>query len=202
MKALQLFSGGLDSFALLDWLNYDGWKVRLFHVSYGQRNRAQEQQAVAAAARFYQCEFDFLYVQDLARLARGSIVTGRGDNKAAAYMPYRNQMLITLAGMAAFDEGITELYTALHTSVYKDSQPQFLKMMNDLLEMEGAKVHAPFITKSKAQVLASQPNAPYQLSWSCYGNGHYHCGFCVACKERQRAFLDAEVEDPTGYAIA
>ena len=59
-------------------------------------------------------------------------------------------------------------------------------------------VRAPFITMTKAQVVAQglQRNVPYELTWSCYEGGERPCGTCGTCRDRIAAFRENGVEDP------
>lgn len=40
-----------------------------------------------------------------------------------------------------------------------------------------------------------------EKTWSCYEGREMHCGICLACDLRQRAFKDVGIEDKTGYIV-
>jgi len=50
-------------------------------------------------------------------------------------------------------------------------------------------------------ILAGQRlGVPWPATWSCYAGEKLHCGTCPTCRARNRAFLQANVLDPTTYA--
>jgi len=60
---------------------------------------------------------------------------------------------------------------------------------------------APFSEMSKAEVikLGSELNVDFSKTWSCIISGKIHCGFCVPCRSRKRAFNSIKMKDPTNY---
>lgn len=46
---------------------------------------------------------------------------------------------------------------------------------------------------------AQSKNIPLELTWSCFHKGIYHCGNCMGCRARIKAFLQARVPDKTRY---
>jgi 7-cyano-7-deazaguanine synthase len=42
-------------------------------------------------------------------------------------------------------------------------------------------------------------NVPYEHTWSCYGDGVYHCGKCGPCFMRKTAFERNGIKDPVLY---
>jgi 7-cyano-7-deazaguanine synthase len=63
------------------------------------------------------------------------------------------------------------------------------------------KIIAPFLHMTKTEVfkLGAAMGVPYDLTWSCLRAGRLHCGRCIACRARRRAFADAGLVDPTRY---
>ena len=61
-----------------------------------------------------------------------------------------------------------------------------------------AKVIAPFIKKTKADIVAEgiALKVPYELTWSCYSGGERPCGKCGTCIDRAKAFEMNGVIDP------
>jgi 7-cyano-7-deazaguanine synthase len=92
-------------------------------------------------------------------------------------------------------------------AVYPDCTPKFVLALEYLLsiatgrEQRRLNVFAPFIDKSKADIvtLGWSLDVPFEKTWSCYKGGELHCGVCSTCKERKKAFIEANVTDPTRY---
>jgi len=61
-------------------------------------------------------------------------------------------------------------------------------------------IESPFLELSDRQLvqLGSQLEAPWQLAWTCMFNGDEPCRACNPCRQRQAAFDDAGIVDPTG----
>ena len=62
-------------------------------------------------------------------------------------------------------------------------------------------VKAPAIDLNKVEIveLGKNLDAPMNLSYSCYTGEDKHCGVCESCMRRKRAFIDANIPDPTEY---
>ena len=60
---------------------------------------------------------------------------------------------------------------------------------------------APFggLTKSEIVQVGVKNRVPFELTWSCLHAGDEHCGECVQCVARKKAFLDSHITDPTDY---
>ena len=62
---------------------------------------------------------------------------------------------------------------------------------------------APFLASTKTDIvrLGATLGVPFEQTWSCYRGGAQQCGTCGTCTERREAFHDADVTDPTTYAV-
>jgi 7-cyano-7-deazaguanine synthase len=77
--------------------------------------------------------------------------------------------------------------------------------MNAVIQ-EGTKakdiaVYTPVIHLNKSEIvkLGMSLKAPFELSWSCYGQNDKACGTCPSCILRLRAFAAAGLADPIDY---
>lgn len=59
----------------------------------------------------------------------------------------------------------------------------------------------PFVFSSKADIVraGTELRVPYDMTWSCYKGGEYHCGTCPTCRSRMEAFAQTIGYDPTVY---
>ena len=68
------------------------------------------------------------------------------------------------------------------------------------------RVRAPLLELSKADIIRRglELGVDYGLTWSCYDPtpDGLACGHCDSCILRRRGFDEAEIEDPTTYALS
>lgn len=144
---------------------------------------------------------------------------------AATVVPMRNAIFLSLAAGYAQSNDISLVSYAAHATdargyAYPDCTPDFGYWMGQVIHTSTygtVGLHAPFMDKTKAEVVAlgAKLGVPFELTWSCYDpqvkaekNGYalewrdyIHCGECSTCLERQAAFNEAGVADPTTYKI-
>ena len=89
---------------------------------------------------------------------------------------------------------------------FPDATSDFLSSMTRALSLglnHALEVATPLAQMHKDDVirLGVELGAPLELSLSCMNPapGDLHCGACSKCRERQHAFRDAGVHDPTHY---
>lgn len=135
------------------------------------------------------------------------------------YVPFRNANLLSAATALALtqrpkeqpDDIFTELYYGAHAEdaagwAYPDCTPEFNGAMANAIFI-GTYFKVRLITPlqwcSKAEVIhmARYYNVPLELTYSCYRGTPNHCGTCPTCIGRAKAFRDAEINDPTTYAV-
>lgn len=151
-----------------------------------------------------------------------NVLTGEGEvpeghyaqeNMVKTVVPNRNAIMLAVAFSIASARGAEVVATAVHGGdhfIYPDCRPDFIYAF-DQMEIEaldgigprGQAPHlvAPFLHSSKATIAleGAKYEVPFELTWSCYKGGNWHCGRCGTCVERAEAFHAAGVEDPTHY---
>jgi 7-cyano-7-deazaguanine synthase len=216
MKAVVLFSGGLDSTVLVSHLLSEGAEVRLLSIDYGQRH-AKELAHGAALAKKMNLPRKSLSLPDLGDLLKGSSLTDDSvelpeghyaeDSMKATVVPNRNMILLALAGGYALSSGFDTIAYAAHAGdhfIYPDCRPEFAEAMEKALglaDWEDLRLYRPFVDKTKADLvkLGAELGTPLEMTWSCYAGMDKHCGKCGTCVERKEAFELAKVFDPTEY---
>lgn len=216
MKALVLFSGGLDSTVLTAQLLADGAETRLLSIDYGQRH-AKELQQAEKIAEALSLPHRILRLHDLGPLLGGSSLTDdqvelpeghyAEESMKATVVPNRNMILLALAGGHALSIGFDTIAYAAHAgdhTIYPDCRPEFADAMEKALglaDWQNLNLHRPFVNFSKEELVrkGNELGAPLELTWSCYTGREKHCGKCGTCVERKEAFALAKVEDPTEY---
>ena len=216
MKALVLFSGGLDSTVLAAQLLADGAETRLLSIDYGQRHAKELQQAEKIADALG-LPHRILRLPDLGPLLGGSSLTDdqvelpeghyAEESMKATVVPNRNMILLALAGGHALSIGFDTIAYAAHAgdhTIYPDCRPEFADAVEKALglaDWQNLNLHRPFVNFSKEELVrkGNELGAPLELTWSCYAGREKHCGKCGTCVERKEAFALAKVEDPTEY---
>ena len=215
MKALVLFSGGVDSTTCLAIAveKYGKNNVTALSISYGQKH-TKEIQAAEKIAAYYGVELKRL---DLARIFEGSDCSllssssedipkesyaeqlKKTDGKpVSTYVPFRNGLFLSCAASVALSNGCTEIYYGIHTddaagNAYPDCSEEFNNAINSAIYIgsgNALKVTAPFVNMKKADIVAEglKLKVPYKMTWSCYEGGEKPCGVCGTCRDRIAAF--------------
>ena len=216
MKALVLFSGGLDSTVLATQMKQEATETRLLSIDYGQRH-AKELDHSQKVADHLGLAHEILKLPQLGQILGGSSLTDKSitlpeghyaeESMKSTVVPNRNMILLALAGGHALSIGFDTIAYAAHAgdhTIYPDCRPEFADAMNKALglaDWNDLNLHRPYVemTKSDLVTLGEELNAPLQLTWSCYAGNEIHCGKCGTCVERKEAFALANIPDPTKY---
>lgn len=208
-----LVSGGLDSSILLAHLLQQGRKVQPLYVRcdlYWQAAElaALERFLLAVAAprleKLVTFHLPLADVYDHHWSITGNAVPGSDTPDEAVYLPGRNALLIIKAALWCQLNGIDELALApLGSNPFPDATGDFFREFTAVLNRatDGhLQIVRPFAELHKRQVMELGRNAPLELTFSCIApvNG-LHCGTCNKCAERQAAFREAKMKDPTNY---
>jgi len=209
-----LVSGGLDSSILLAHLLQEGRRVQPFYVRCDLYWQAAE---LAALERFLLAvaspDLEKLVTFDLPLAdvyQRHWSITGKGVPGAdtpdeAVYLPGRNALLIIKAALWCQLNGINEIALApLGSNPFPDATGDFFREFSAVLNRATnghLQIVRPFAELHKRRVMELGRNAPLELTFSCIAPiDGLHCGTCNKCAERQTAFRDASMKDPTPYA--
>lgn len=226
MKALVLFSGGLDSSVCLGLAvkKYGADQVLALSVYYGQKHK-KEMEASARVAAWYGVRRQVL---DLGEIFEGSgctLLEGAGGEipheeyseqlkktdgaPVSTYVPFRNGLFLSAAASIALSRGCGVIYYGAHAddaagNAYPDTSAVFNRAISEAIYLGSGnelRVEAPFIDKSKAQVVAAglEIGVPFALTWSCYEGHEKACGVCGTCRDRKRAFELNGRTDPIPY---
>ena len=223
MKALVLFSGGIDSSTALAMAveKYGSDEVIALSCFYGQKHDREIEAAKNVAAHYGVKQ----KILNLAKIFEGSdsallkasgedipkesYVEGKDkEGLISTYVPFRNGLFLSVAASVAQANGCEVIYYGAHKddaagAAYPDCTPQFNEAMaKGILEGTGHEVRleAPFINANKADVvrMGLALGVPYELTWSCYEGGDKPCGKCATCIDRKKAFEENGVKDPAG----
>ncbi len=226
MKALVLFSGGLDSSVCLGLAvkKYGADQVLALSIYYGQKHK-KEMEASNNVAKHYGVKRLTLDLGEIFKNSNCSLLEGATEEipheeyskqlevskgePVNTYVPYRNGLFLSSAASIALSYGCEEIYYGAHAddaagNAYPDTSIAFNEAIKDAIYIgSGNKlsIAAPFIDKSKAQVveMGLQLKVPFELTWSCYEGGEKACGTCGTCRDRRKAFETNGLTDPIEY---
>lgn len=223
MKALVLFSGGVDSTTCLGLAvsKYGKEHVVALSVSYGQKH-TKELECSQKIAAHYGVEHLYLDLAKIFAYSDCSLLSHSGqdvpkesyaeqieksDGKpVSTYVPFRNGLFLSSAASIALSKGCEVIYYGAHSddaagNAYPDCSDAFNRAIGDAIRIGSGgqlAVEAPFVNWTKAQVvkLGLELAVPYELTWSCYEGRERPCGVCGTCLDRAKAFADNGVTDP------
>ncbi|MGX9417362.1 7-cyano-7-deazaguanine synthase QueC [Vibrio sp. WJH972] len=218
MKAMIVCSGGLDSVTLAHKVAAEAELTSLVSFHYGQRHD-KELDYAARCAEYFDVPHHIIDISNVGAQLTGSALTDDVDVPDGHYaedsmkltiVPNRNAIMLTIAyGMAA-SQGADTVAIAVHGGdhfIYPDCRPEFIEQFAKMQKMAldgyaDIDLYAPFLHGSKADIVTTGAavSVPFNDTWSCYKGGEKHCGRCGTCVERQEAFSDAGIVDPTDYA--
>lgn len=223
MKALVLFSGGIDSTTCLGLAisKYGKENVIALSITYGQKH-TKEIEAANAIVQYYGIEKIDLDLPLIFRFSDCSLLKGSDEDiphesyaqqlektngsPVSTYVPFRNGLFISSAAAIALSRKCSVIYYGAHAddaagNAYPDCSSVFNNAMNTAV-YEGSgkqlKIEAPFVNMTKADVvkIGLELKVPYELTWSCYEGGDKPCGQCGTCIDRAKAFELNGINDP------
>jgi len=123
----------------------------------------------------------------------------------AVFLPGRNLLLLSAAGLWCRQHGVTRLAIGtLDTNPFSDASKGFFATVEGLLNSYGPpeiEIIKPLTGMTKMEAMNWARDLPLEETFSCIAPvGGLHCGRCNKCAERQRAFQQAGIPDRTRYA--
>lgn len=218
MEVVVLCSGGMDSVTALYWARKHHQVAAVLSFDYGAKHNHREIPFAAGHAdrlklRHVIVPLDFMgrhFKSDLLK-SGGPVPEGHytDENMKRTVVPFRNGIMLAVAGGLAESTGAQGLVIAAHGgdhAIYPDCREDFMAGMAAALK---AGTHAqvellrPFIALNKGQIAAegAKLGVDFARTWSCYVGGAQHCGRCGTCVERREAFQLAGLPDPTVYEV-
>ena len=214
-KVVVIFSGGMDSFTVLNRAIKDGKDVYALSFDYGQRH-VKELDCAAQICQELAIKHKVIDISAINQLLAGSSLTDdidipeghyEAENMKSTVVPNRNMILLSLAVGYAVSVRASQVYYGAHSgdhAIYPDCRPEFVMKMNDVCQIanyEPVEIFSPYLNNSKTEILTDglTMNLDYSKTWTCYNGRELACGKCGACQERLEAFRDNNAVDPIPY---
>lgn len=214
-KVVVIYSGGMDSFTVLNRAIKDGKEVFALSFDYGQRH-VKELECASKVCSSLNIKHKVIDISSINQLLAGSSLTDdidipeghyEADNMKSTVVPNRNMILLSLAVGYAVSVGASQVYYGAHSgdhAIYPDCRPEFVLKMNEVCQIanyESVEIFSPYLTVNKSAILADglSMGLNYNDTWTCYNGRAEACGKCGSCQERLEAFNDNNVADPIKY---
>lgn len=211
MKAILIYSGGLDSTTLL--YEYRDSIALAVSFDYGSKHNEREIEYARKNCRKLGIEHLVIPLEFMQKYFRSSLLKGGEDipegsyddsNMQSTVVPFRNGIMLAIAAGLAESRGLDAIMMANHGgdhAIYPDCRPEFVDAFGKAVEAgtyNGVKLLSPYcdITKRDIALRGKALGIDYSLTYSCYKGGEKHCGKCGTCTERKEAL---EGFDPTEY---
>ena len=211
MKAVLIYSGGLDSTTLL--YEYKESIALAVSFDYGSKHNEREIAFARINCEKLGVEHIVIPLEFMQKYFRSSLLKGGEDipegsyddsNMQSTVVPFRNGIMLAIAAGLAESRGLDAVMMANHGgdhAIYPDCRPEFVDAFGKAVEAgtyNGVKLLSPYcnITKRDIALRGKALGIDYSLTYSCYKGGEKHCGKCGTCTERREAL---EGFDPTEY---
>jgi 7-cyano-7-deazaguanine synthase len=214
-KVVVIFSGGMDSFTVLNLAVKQGLEVFALSFNYGQKHK-KELDYAARACEELGVHHKIVDISAINQLIGGSSLTSdievaeghyEEESMKSTVVPNRNMILLSMAVGYAVSIDANKVYYGAHSgdhAIYPDCRPEFVHKMNDVCAIanyEAVEIVTPYLEVSKTAILTAglKMGLDFNLSWTCYNGREKACGKCGACQERLEAFTENGVTDPLEY---
>mgnify|MGYP000727584453 CR=1 FL=1 len=218
--AVVLLSGGMDSCVLLHYVLHTVAPAYLYGVSfyYGQQHNREVAMARRQMEAVHNGEHLVVDLSFYAGMLNGasSLLSEAGEvpplaaidqserDQPVTYVPNRNMVFLSVAAGLAESRGCSAVYYGAQCQdeySYWDCTEEFVNRLNAVFELNRripARIKAPFVNMRKSELVREgvRLGVDFSNTWSCYRGGVEACGVCPTCKEREKAFMDAGIEDP------
>ena len=227
-KLVLAFSGGMDSSVLLFMAAERGYEeIHTVTFDYGQRHRREMQcvplqqwdlQEKYPSIKFTNKVLDVSYLKDISPTSsltnldidNPDISKIAGDAQPVSYVPFRNQMFITICCAYAESLGAdTVWYGAAQVDSlagYWDGSQEFVDNINQLAALNRQHrilIEAPLLSLSKAEIIQEgvRLGVQFENTWTCYSNREDGLADATTPSSslRVQGFISAGYKDPIKY---
>lgn len=214
-KVVVIYSGGMDSYTVLNKAMQQGYAVHAVSFNYGQRH-SKELLFAKRVCDKHHIEHKIVDISSINQLIGGSALTDdidvpeghyEEDSMKTTVVPNRNMIMLSMAVGYAVSINAEAVYFGAHSgdhAIYPDCRTEFVDAMNEVCKIanyQAVEVRAPYLSASKIDILKDgiAMNLNYADTWTCYKGQEKACGRCGACQERLEAFSENNIKDPIAY---
>lgn len=216
MKALVIFSGGLDSTTALYWAKKNYTEVETLTFQYGSKHNENEYKYALKTCKKLNIKNTLINLDFIDKYFKSDLLKSGNDipeghytseNMKSTVVPFRNGIMLSIAAGFAESNKCGCIILGNHSgdhAIYPDCRENFILSIKKAIEEGTDKkitVISPFCNIKKSEIIkiGNDLGVDYSLTYSCYKGNNKHCGKCATCIERKEAFELAKVNDPTKY---
>ena len=213
MKALIIYSGGMDSTVLLH--EYRKEIQLAVSFDYGSKHARQELKMARCNCERQSIKHRVIALPFVCELFRSSLLQGQEEipegsyndqNMLSTVVPFRNGIMLSIAAGIAESNGLDTLLIANHSGdhfIYPDCSEAFIDNMGQAIRRgscNNVNLISPYCEMSKRDIAlrGKKMEVDFSQTYSCYKGHALHCGKCGTCIERREALNGF---DPTVYEI-
>ena len=214
MKAVVIFSGGMDSTTVLYWTiqHYGKENTTALTFDYGSKHSFREIASSIGICKHLGIKQEVVRLPFIKELFKSNLLQGGEDipeghyedeNMKDTVVPFRNGIMLSIAIGYAESIGADEVLFGAHQgdhAIYPDCRPQFIKSIRETAyhgTYNHIKLNAPFWSNTKGEIAerGKELGIDYNMTWTCYKGGQEPCGKCGACVERKEAMQYAGIPE-------
>ena len=210
-SVLVVYSGGLDSYTLLNKAIQDFDRIQAITFNYGQKHK-KEIQVASTVCNELKIKHEIVDL-DLETIFSGSALVGKEEIPEGNYdkeqmkktvVPNRNMIMVSVAASLAIKNNLSTLWYGAHAGdheIYPDCRPEFIERLANVLRIcdyREINFEAPFMNYSKTDIVAEgvRMKIDFSKTWTCYVGDEQPCLRCGSCLERKSAFEQNNIQDP------
>lgn len=214
-KVVVIYSGGMDSYTVLNHALNQGFDVYALTFDYGQRHVKEIEYAKRACDELA-VQHKIVDISAINSIIAGSSLTDdievpeghyEADSMKQTVVPNRNMILLSLAVGYAVSLEASKVFYGAHSgdhAIYPDCRPEFVEKMQDVCAIanyQAVDITVPYLNVDKIAILEDglKMGLDYSKTWTCYNGRDKACGKCGACQERLEAFDKNNAIDPLEY---
>ncbi len=177
-KILILFSGGIDSTALIHYYKIKEHQIKCLHIQYNQPSAKSELEAVVKICDYYNVSFEAISLPFSIQKRFNEYIG-------------RNALLILIALSSKSSEDYKRISIGINASSrYYDCSNNFINDIQTIFNgyYAGTKaIEAPFVNLTKYDIInfCLSNEIPINLTYSCLLQNSPPCGKCGGCRDRR-----------------
>ena len=177
-KILVLFSGGIDSTALIHYYNSKEFQIKCLHIHYNHASAKSELEAVKKICAYYSIQFEVISLPFTMQKRFNEYIG-------------RNALFVLIALSSNLSENYNRIAIGINASSwYYDCSNNFINDIQSIFDgyYAGTKAsEAPFLDLTKYDIIhfCLSNKIPIDLTYSCLVQNSPPCGKCGGCKDRR-----------------